>query len=467
MRIEEDELSVALKLNKLMLNEDENLKVLNWMKDKVAKNNVLTIYSLAKLYKLANFSDSSLLYIERCFQIVVETQNFLHLDFNLVVKILSSSELNIHSEVEVFNSAIAWLKHNIEERSKYSKQLLSKVRITLLSEHALECISNCYSIFSKNQEFYKIFKEVYTNCLRNKTSSFITNRYCGQDMFNILICGGQNSKSYEVVSTVNQIKGIDLNKTKTLSSMTIEREMFTAVCLKGEIYVFGGYDNVNNLVKSIERYSLSTNKWSKVTSMYDNRVDFCACSFMDKIYVFGGCFYNNEDDYYTSINSCLQFDTKKESWKTIARLKKARGNAACVVFNGNIVISGGMENDNIVLNTVESYDVFGDKLTSMPSMIYSHKFHNLVVVKNKLFVISKGIESCEVYDNACKKFVVLKHQPYIYCNKSVSIGKKIMIFQEAMSTVICYDVDKDEWSEESCEVTKDLIDFSCTKLPWY
>ena len=82
---------------------------------------------------------------------------------------------------------------------------------------------------------------------------------------------------------------------------------------------------------------------------------------MDKIYVFGGCFYNNKDDYYTSINSCLQFDTKKESWKTIARLKKARGNAACVVFNGNIVISGGMENDNIVLNTVESYDVFGDK----------------------------------------------------------------------------------------------------------
>ena len=64
--------------------------------------------------------------------------------------------------------------------------------------------------------------------------------------------------------------------------MTIERKMFTAVCLKGEIYVFGGYDNVNNLVKSIERYSLSTNKWSKVTSIYDNRVDFCACSFMDR-----------------------------------------------------------------------------------------------------------------------------------------------------------------------------------------
>ena len=50
----------------------------------------------------------------------------------------------------------------------------------------------------------------------------------------------------------------------------------------------------------------------------------------------------------------------------------------------------------------------------MPSMINSHKYLSLVVVKNKLFVIGQGTESCEVFDNACKKFVVLKHQPCIY-----------------------------------------------------
>ena len=137
IRIEEDELLVAFKLNKLMLN-DENPKLSNCIKKKVTKNNVLTIYSLAKLYKLATFFNACLVYVERCFPIVVETKNFLHLDFSLVKKILNSSDLNIHSEIEVFNAVINWLKHNSEERSKYAKQLLLKVRLSLLSEHALK-----------------------------------------------------------------------------------------------------------------------------------------------------------------------------------------------------------------------------------------------------------------------------------------------------------------------------------------
>ena len=94
------------------------------------------------LYRLATVSELSFRYTECCFPIVVETQNFSHLYFNLVSKILATSELNIHSEVEVVNAEITWFKHNIEERSNYGRQLLLKVRFTLLSEHALEYISN-------------------------------------------------------------------------------------------------------------------------------------------------------------------------------------------------------------------------------------------------------------------------------------------------------------------------------------
>ena len=103
----------------------------------------------------------------------------------------------------------------------------------------------------------------------------------------------------------------------------------------------------------------------------------------------------------------------------------------------------------------------------MPNTVKHLSFHSLVVVKDKLFVIGRGIESCEVFDNACKKFVVLKHQPSIYYHRSVSIGSRILIFQEKKSSIVCYNVDKDEWSEESCEVTKYLEDFSCVKIPLY
>ena len=103
----------------------------------------------------------------------------------------------------------------------------------------------------------------------------------------------------------------------------------------------------------------------------------------------------------------------------------------------------------------------------MPKTINNHSYHNLVVVKEKLFVVGKEPNFFEVFDNVCKKFVSLKQPPCINFNKSVAIGNKIVVFQENRTTILCYDVDKDEWSEESCEVTKDLSNFSCVKLPWY
>ena len=55
---------------------------------------------------------------------IADTVNFLELDFIIIKKILSSSGLNIDSELQVFNAADSWLCHDITERRKYAKELL-------------------------------------------------------------------------------------------------------------------------------------------------------------------------------------------------------------------------------------------------------------------------------------------------------------------------------------------------------
>ena len=156
---------------------------------------------------------------------------------------------------------------------------------------------------------------------------------------------------------------------------------------------------------------------------------------------------------------------KKEKWKVVANMNEARKYAACVVFQGNIVVSGGIYDGNI-LNSVESYDVFANKWSPMSNMINNHFLHSLVTVKSKLFVMD-GREHCEVFDNVCEKFVVFKSSTTFRFRDAVSIGNKIVILQNETSSIICYDVNKDEWSQKPCELTKDLEDFSCLKLPLY
>ena len=280
---------------------------------------------------------------------VIETQNFLHLEFGQVLKILASSELNIHSEVEVLTAASSWLKHNSEERRTYAKELLLKVRLTLLSEHALKYILDSKTLLTEVQECVKILKEVYKNQLKQTTNNRFTTRYCSQNMFSFLLCGGFDTLSMNAVKTVNQVYGSNLNKTKVLSPMTIKRRNFEAVCLKGEVYIFGGFDSNGDVLMPVEKYSPSNNTWNLITDMVDNCGHFCTCAFMDRIYIVGGVCYQT----YKATDSCLQFDTKNKSWEEIAKMNEARKFAACVVFQGNVVVSGGKNINNNDLNSVE------------------------------------------------------------------------------------------------------------------
>ena len=70
---------------------------------------------------------------------------------------------------------------------------------------------------------------------------------------------------------------------------------------------------------------------------------------MRSLYIFGG--------EINQSGSCLKYDTKTSQWSYIAKIKTARVNAACTVFEGKIVVSGG----NYNLKSVEAYDYYENK----------------------------------------------------------------------------------------------------------
>ena len=136
-----------------MLDKGVKNEKIKHIDDKVTIRNISIFYNLANLYNFSSLAETTLNYIQRCYTMVVKTQSFLELSFKQVAKIFSSSELNIHSEIEVFNAAINWLKHKNEERSKYAKQLLLTVRFHLFSDCELNCVLNNTSSFIEKMIF--------------------------------------------------------------------------------------------------------------------------------------------------------------------------------------------------------------------------------------------------------------------------------------------------------------------------
>ena len=453
------------------------MKICEYIQGKTAIENVLFFYSLSITkqfiyYKIDTVSASLLKYIERCFPMLVESKDFLHLDFSVVAKILRSSELNVDSEVEVVKAANDWFQHNIVARGKFAKQLLLKIRVPLLTEHALNYIKDKTLSITENSEFVDSLKEVLVNkkhFFQNKSSSYFTRRYCSQNKFNILFCAGYSKNKRKNLKGVSEIDGRNLEDIQFLRPMIEERRYSKSVCVKGEVYVFCGESNSCKLIKSIEKYSTTTRTWNIVADMLDNREDFCVCSFMDEIFIFGGFRYRSglDDDDEGVSSSCLQFFRNPTKWKKVSSMIGERKDAACAVFQGNIVISGGINKRSHNLNTVESYDVFADKWSFMPNTIKSKSEHSLVVVKNKLFVIGRSYDNCEVFDKFCKEFVALKSPFYIDFHEAISIRNKIIIIQHFSSYIACYDAETDKWSKKSFKRTKSLKGFSCAKLPCY
>ena len=302
------------------------------------------------------------------------------------------------------------------------------------------------------------------------------------------------------------INGCSYTKISDLRPNIESRKYSKAVFVNGEIFLFGGRSFDDNFVQTVEKYSITSNKWQSVAELNENRSSYSVCSFMDKVYLIGGrkWFYidnesesinkieDNDDFYYNSddsdnnhstgsnkdfhaTNSCLEFNTKSYKFKDVSCMNIVRcfGHGS-TVFEEKVVVAGGVTDDDFVTNTVETYDVFANKWSLMPFLIKNSSDIRLVTVKNKLFAFKEYEKHrCEVFDKTSNEFVALKF-PLEYCsplNEYSTIGSKIFVFPDYLREngnrriAHCYDTDKNEWSEVSIEIPQWLSSFNCLKVP--
>ena len=452
--IEQRNVVSAYKVNKLLLKEDILHKIHKHI-ERISVQNVTLVYTLAKLYNMQYLAKVALRLFDSCFQNVVETENFLDLDLHTLDKILGSSNLNIHSEIEVSNQIIFWLKYKIEERSKFAEKLLHKVRLTLLSNYEMQHFLKSISPLGVTKELVETLKKVNSKkVFLTKSSCYYAARCCDHDNFDVIMCGGRASDGNQVVSCAYQIDCRHLpKKTKRLPSMIAERCGSNAVCLKGDVYLIGG-SNKFGYTRSIHKYSHATETWSKLRfDMIDGRTRMCACSFIDKIFVIGGWLGN------LILDSCCYFND--DGFKEVAAMNRARFRSACAVFRGKIVVSGGG------VKSAESYDVFGDKWSQMPDMMHARLDHSLVVATNKLFVVGNCRTPCEVYDSTFKQFVTFINNDCVHVNKALCFGKKIFVLPNE-DYIFFYDLDKDNFFlNGTTEETYDVRYYACVKVPLF
>ena len=112
-------------------------------------------------------------------------------------------------------------------------------------------------------------------------------------------------------------------------------------------------------------------------------------------------------------------------------MNRTRIFSACTVFEGKIVVTGGL-----TTKSVEAYDYYENKWTYLPDMIVKRYHHSSVSMGNKIFVIGGGRFSnelaCKVFDSFSRKFRYISSSTIKRINQfsseAVCVGNEIINF---------------------------------------
>ena len=250
------------------------------------------------------------------------------------------------------------------------------------------------------------------------------------------------------------------------------KSLYLAI-LKSDVVALGQrvklYKNLDGPVRSVEIHSQKAKTWTHQYIKTEENSCYCVGLFMGKLYFSGGYIKRSRK----SPKSCCTYDINCNIWNKIADLNVARDWAACTVFEGKIVVTGGVYNWSQI-KSVEAYDYHEDKWIYLPDMIKERCSHAAVSMGKKMFVIGGyHTTSCEVFDSFSRKFANIYSKIKVSDIKkwyfyAYSFGNNIVVFQDFQeplteTVVYLYESDNEKWINVQCDFTKNIFESSFVK----
>lgn len=133
---EENVQSLLPPANLLQLNEVRDA-CCDFLKDQLHPTNCLGIKAFADIHSCRDLLTEAQAFAQKHFSKVMESEEFYSLSHTDVIELVSSTELGILLEEDVFEAVISWTKHNTCDRAVHLPELLKHVRFLFLRREYL------------------------------------------------------------------------------------------------------------------------------------------------------------------------------------------------------------------------------------------------------------------------------------------------------------------------------------------
>ena len=390
----------------------------DFLKGILATENCVFNYYFAERYQCMNLMEECRELIKSNFSALMETDDFLNLDAKQVIKWVSSDDIIIKAEEEVFKGIVKWVHHNKSEREKEFPYLLHQVRLNSVHQDYLVNEMVKEELITTNNECLNFVLGFLKWILDPTLQCSIKPRTCLQTQVNgIFVCGGNKALLYHPNENIwyllpdllmehqnhaaieygdksyifsNQIGG-DYYVRSTNTWGAIQSDLKYIAVKLCSLLTFNEHKSLYAVLESsrygcaVYDYDPVRNEWNRFVE-YEKLQCWGACGVTDgcHLYIIGGT--KSRVQKALGSTKVLRIDPEAGNCEEVASLNEARHDAFGAAMNGKIYVGGGIQG-SATLKTCEMFNPSTNEWQMMPSLNVPRHSSSMVCFQEALYVV--------------------------------------------------------------------------------
>ena len=387
-------------------------------------SNCTSTYQFAETYRCDELVAKAKTFVESNFAAVAKSEEFLNLTSQEVQEWISSDEIVINAEEDIFGIILGWIAKERMSRIGKFEELFRHVRLIFVSLDFLleELVTNDFvkeneSCMNRVTQAMKWF-DGSTSCdlpspksPRKIFESHVLVAYgqisvgCylpGEDKWyqlpeknvdgDVIQCDGKlyaisrclkKAEYYEPLcerwTSLEWSNGSELVEKFQYMGMPVT----CVLAANGEIYAVVSDAECLNDETALLKYSIESHSWHfRSFPFLDRKHGVCAVALDRNIYVVGG-----EGPGHRQANNAARYDTESNTWEEVALMQEGRSYALGAAANGRVYIAGGKGTDDKLLKSCEVYNEMINEWCVIASLTTPRYWGSMVCVDGKPYVL--------------------------------------------------------------------------------